>query len=230
LTVANFALFDPSQSLNVIVHGASGNEIQLDAAKNGLIKVENPETLVQLGYGFTNPKPGAWKVLLQATEKTPSSGADFALTAHFIGGAKLEGATSALLPQIKDPVRLTARLNLAGQPLPIKSAEALIRNPEGNQETIQLNIQDNQAEAEWKPAEPGLYGIDLHVTGTTPDGSVIERTSFLTIEAQPSQGQTRTSLILSVLCLSLICVFLAALGGLLFWLIRKRIKSRRSSP
>jgi pimeloyl-ACP methyl ester carboxylesterase len=230
LTVANFALFDPSQSLNVIVHGASGNEIQLDAAKNGLIVVDNPETLVQLGYGFTNPKPGAWKVLLQATEKTPSSGADFALTAHFIGGAILEGATSALLPLINDPVQLTARLNLAGQPLPIQSAEALIRYPAGNQETIQLIIQDNQAQAEWKPVEPGLYGIDLQVTGTTPDGSVIERTSFLTVEAQPSQDQTRTSLRLSLLGLSLVCMFLAALGGLLLWLLIRRIKSRRSSP
>ncbi len=228
LSVANFALFDPSQSLNVVVHGASGNEIQLDASKNGLIKVDNPETLVQLGYGFTNPKPGAWKVLLQATDKTPSRGADFALTAHFIGGAILEGTTSALLPQINDPVQLTARLKLAGQPLSIEKGEASIRDSEGNQETIQLNIHDNQAEAEWKPVEAGLYGIDLQVTGKTPDGSVIERTTFLTVQVQPGQNQTRTSLILSGLGISLICLSLVVLGFLLLWRLRKRLQARRS--
>jgi pimeloyl-ACP methyl ester carboxylesterase len=230
LTVANFALFDPSQSLNVVVHGASGKEIQLDASNNGLIKVDSPETLVQLGYGFANPKPGAWKVLLQTTDKTPSSGADFALTAYFTGGAILEGTTSALLPQINDPVQLTAGLKLAGQPISIEKGEALIRDPEGNQETIQLSIQDSQAKAEWKPVEAGLYGIDLQVTGKAPDGSVIERTSFLTIEAQPSQHQTRTSLILSGLGISLICISLAVLGFLLLWRLRKRLHAPRSLP
>jgi pimeloyl-ACP methyl ester carboxylesterase len=230
LTVANFALFDPSRTLNVIVHGASGNEIQLDTSNNGLIKVDNPETLVQLGYGFANPKPGAWKVLLQATDKTPSSGADFALTAHFIGGATLEGTTSALLPQINEPVQLTASLKLAGQPLSIEKGEAAIQDSEGNQETINLNIQDNQAEAEWKPVEAGLYGIDLQVTGKTPDGSIIERTTFLTIEAQPSQNQTRISLILSALGISLICISLAVLGVLLLWRLRKRVQAHRSLP
>jgi pimeloyl-ACP methyl ester carboxylesterase len=231
LTVANFALFDPSQSLNVVVHGASGNEIVLDTSKNGLIKVDSPETLVQLGYGFTNPKPGAWKVLLQATDRTPSSGADFALTAHFMGGADLEGTTNTLLPRVNDPVQLTAHLKLGGQILPIEKGEALIRDSDGNQETLQLNIQDNQAEAEWKPAKPGIYGIDLQVSGKTSDGSIVERTSFLTIEAQPSQNLVRTSLLLALsgIAIVLICIFPIVLGWFL-WRLYRHSHARQSLP
>ena len=229
LSVANFALFDPSQSLNVVVHGASGNEIVLDTSQNGLIKVDSPETLVQLGYGFTNPKPGAWKVLLQATDRTPSSGADFALTAHFMGGADLEGTTSTLLPQVNDPVLLSARLKLGGQLLPIEKGAAIIHDSNGNQETIQLNIHDNQAEAEWKPTRPGIYGIDLQVSGQTSDGSSVERTSFLTIEAQPSQNIVRTSLLLVLtgIAFALICIFPVLLGWLV-WRLYRRAHAPRS--
>lgn len=229
LAVANFALFDPSRSLNVVVRGASGNEIKLEAAKNGLIVVDNPETLVQLGYGFKNPKPGSWQVTLQATDKTPASGADFALTAYFMGGATLDGTTSTLLPQVNDPVQLAARLELAGQPLTIEQAEAVIRDPQGKLETIQLAIQGSRAEATWRPASPGLYGIDLQVTGRAPDNSTVERVSFLSVEAQPSQSQTRTTLILSAVGLGLICLVLAAIGLLSLLLLRRRIRSRSRS-
>ena len=229
LSVANFALFDPSRSLSVAVRGASGNEITLDPVKNGLIVVDNPETLVQLGYGFENPKPGAWQVTLQTTEKTPPSGADFALTAHFIGGATLEAATNSLLPQINDPVQLVADLTLNGQPLTIEQAQALIRSPQGEAETIQLTVQGNRAEGTWKPDQPGLYGIDLQVVGKAPDGSTIERAAFLTVEAQPSQDQTRTKLILFAIAFGVVCLVLAALGLLFFLLLRKRAQTRSKS-
>lgn len=229
LTVANFALFDPSRSLNVVVRGASGNVITLEPVKNGLIKVDNPETMVQLGYGFTNPKPGAWKVTLETTEKTPASGANFALTAYFIGGATLEGNTSTLLPQINNPVQLSARLDLGGQPLTIENAEALIRDPEGQVENLQLALQGSQAEATWEPTKAGLYGIDLQVTGKLSDGSTIERASFLAVEAQPGQGQVRLSLILSAVGLGVLCLGLAAFGLLLLVFLRRRIQARSRS-
>jgi len=229
LTVANFALFDPSRSLNLVVRGASGNVITLEPAKNGLIEVDNPETMVQLGYGFTDPKPGTWKVTLEATEKTPASGADFALTAYFIGGATLEGSTSTLLPQINNPIQLSARLDLGRQPLTIEKAEALIRDPEGKVENLQLALQGSQAETTWEPTKPGLYGIDLIVTGKLSDGSTIERTSFLAVEAQPGQSQVRLSLILSAVGLSVLCLGLAAFGLLLLVFLRRRIQARSRS-
>jgi hypothetical protein len=230
LSVANFALFDPSRSLNVAVRGASGNEITLDPVKNGLIVVDDPETMVQLGYGFENPKPGAWQVILQASEETPPSGADFALTAHFVGGATLEAATSALLPQINEPVQLTANLALNGQPLTIDQAQALIRSPQGEAEMILLTVQGSQAVGTWSPSQPGLYGIDLQIVGKAPDGSTIERAAFLTVEAQPSQDQRRTKLILSAIAFGIICLGVIAAGLFFFFLLlRKRIQTRLKS-
>jgi pimeloyl-ACP methyl ester carboxylesterase len=226
LTVANFALFDPSLSLSVTVRGASGNEITLDPVKNGLIVVDDPETLVQLGYGFENPKPGAWQVVLQATERTPAGGADFALTAHFVGGAEIEATTSSLLPQVNEPVRLAASLALNGQPLAVEQAQALIRSPQGEVETMQLTVQGSTVEGTWRPDQAGLYGIDLQAVGKAPDGSTIERTAFLTVEAQPSQDQARTRLILSAIALGFLCLTLIAAGLLFLFLLRRRSQTR----
>jgi hypothetical protein len=62
VAVASFALFDPTRSVTVTVRGATGNVIVLDPTRNGLIIVKDPETLVYLGYGFNNPRPGPWQV------------------------------------------------------------------------------------------------------------------------------------------------------------------------
>lgn len=57
VTVASFALFDPTRSVAVSVTGASGKEMPLDAEKNGFIQVNDPASMFYLGYGFPNPKP-----------------------------------------------------------------------------------------------------------------------------------------------------------------------------
>jgi len=120
VAVASFALFDTTRSLNVTMRGASGNVIALDPDKNGLIVIDDPKALFQMGYGFNNPKPGAWRVTLSTTEKTPASGADYALTASFQGGARLQAQALPLLPKLEEPVQLTASLDKAGQPLEIQ--------------------------------------------------------------------------------------------------------------
>jgi pimeloyl-ACP methyl ester carboxylesterase len=89
VSLANFSLYDSSRSLAIEVRGASGNVIQLDAAKNGELKITDPATMVYLGYGFQQPKPGKWVVTLKTTAATPPAGADYALLARFTGGATL---------------------------------------------------------------------------------------------------------------------------------------------
>jgi len=101
VSVASFALFDDTHSLDVRVLGASGKEITL--GPDNLVKVEDPTALFYLGYGFNNPKPGAWKVTLLPTASTPAGGADYALTASFEGGAVLNASTGSLLPQVGAP-------------------------------------------------------------------------------------------------------------------------------
>lgn len=191
VAVANFALFDPTRSLTVTVRGATGNVIALDPSRNGLIVVKDPEMLVYLGYGFNNPRPGPWQVTLQATAETPSSGADFALTAHFKGGAILKAQASTLLPKVDEAVQLAARLELGGQGLTLRDAQARIRYPDGSIKNIALTDAGNEWRATWNPNLPGLYGVDITVNANAPDGLIIERSTFLSVEAQPTAEQFR---------------------------------------
>ena len=138
VTVASFALYDNSRSLQVEVHGASGKLIVLDPLANGLIEVDDPQSMVYLGYGFNNPKPGSWKVTLRTGDRTTTWGADYALTAVFQGGATLQASTSTLLPRMGEAVQINAGLSLAGSPLPIQMASVLVRAPDGSSETLDL--------------------------------------------------------------------------------------------
>jgi pimeloyl-ACP methyl ester carboxylesterase len=189
VVVANFALFDPTRSLTVTVRGATGNVIALDPTRNGLVVVRDPEMLVYLGYGFNNPRPGPWQVTLQATDLTPRTGADYALTAQFKGGAILKTQASTLLPRVDEPVQLTARLELGGQALNLREATARVRYPDGSIKNIVLMIAGNESRVTINPNLPGLYAVDVTVSGNTPDGLLIERSAFLSVEAQPTAEQ-----------------------------------------
>ena len=154
VTVASFALFDASRSISVTVTGASGNIINLDPVKNGLIIVEDPASMIYLGYGFQNPKPGVWKIALKTTSKTPSSGADYALAARFTGGAKLQAEATPILPRINEDVQLTASLALDGQPIQLVTAEAVIHEPGSGPEKMSLKLDGAQASISWRPPDP----------------------------------------------------------------------------
>jgi pimeloyl-ACP methyl ester carboxylesterase len=225
VAVASFALYDPTRSLTVTVRGASGNVIALDAARNGLIIVDDPSTLVYLGYGFQNPRPGPWRITLQATGKTPAGGADYALTAQLRGGATIKASTSTLLPRLNQAVDLTARLELAGQPLTVQEARALVRNPDGRAETVPLTASGNDWKATWKPTTTGVHGINIQLSGTAPDGTLVEREASLAVQVQPSAGQVAASQRL----LSIVLGAAGILGiTLIAWLLaRKRRRTVR---
>jgi len=208
--VASFALYDNSRSVNTIVRGASGNIIELSPEKNGFIRVEDPSTMLYLGYGFENPKPGPWKVTVQATDSTPANGTDFAISVYFVGGAKLKADSSTLVPQLKQPVQFDASVALNGQPLEITQAKAVIKNPDGKMETLDFPTGQNIS-ATWTPREPGTHGVDIVVTARTPDGSSIERTGFLAVEVQPNPGKGKITFNLIVL----IALVLLVLAGII---------------
>jgi pimeloyl-ACP methyl ester carboxylesterase len=190
VAVASFALFDPTRSLTVTVHGASGNIVALSADKNGLRVVDDPGTLVYLGYGFDHPKPGPWQVTLLATDRTPAAGADYAITAQLAGGVELSAETSNLLPIAGEAVEIRARLTLGGQSLPVTAARAVIRGPDGLL-TAPLHAEGDAWQLRWAPATPGLYALDVLVIGQAPDGTPVARTAFLSVEAQPSAAQAQ---------------------------------------
>jgi hypothetical protein len=183
-------LYDTTRTLQVSVTGASGKTLELDREMNGLIIVDDPQALIYLGYGFKDPKPGLWRVRLMSTASTPPGGADFALSARFVGGTELIAQIDPLLPSAGEPVRLVAHLRLGNHDLALRSAVASIHRPNGPTDILTLEVGDSTAEANVPTGPAGLYGVDLLVTGETPDGFAIERSAFLAFEVQPSGKAT----------------------------------------
>ena len=192
VTVASFALFDPTRSVTVKVVGANGTEIPLDAEKNGFIQVDDPASMVYLGYGFPNPKPGVWKVSVLASNTTPSEGADFAVSVYSVGGAVLRAQSSTLIPKPGEQVQLSADVTLDGQLLEIKQAQAVIRDPDGGVEVVEFAPGTNIS-AQWTPSIPGTHGVDIVITGTASDGAPVERTAFLSLDVQPDPSKLQVT-------------------------------------
>ena len=196
VAVASFALLDPTRSLKVTVRGASGNVINLTPEANGLIQVNDPETMVTLGYGFNNPKPGTWRVTLEATPQTPPDGADYALSAKVVGGATLRTQADRMVVQTDQPITISASLDLAERPLAGAVLQASIRGPDGGVEQLNFTNSGNEKRAVWMPKTTGIYAADVHARGFTPDGLQIERSDFLSFEVQPDPKRGLWTLIL----------------------------------
>lgn len=205
VTVANFAMYDTSRSLEVRVAGANGNEIVLDPVKNGLIRVDDPSTMVYLGYGFKQPKPGKWVVTLLTTAETPPEGADYALSANFNGGATLSAQTSLTVPRLNETITISANLTADGIPVTLKTAQAIIRKPDGSTETLEMNIDGNSAALEVTPKASGVYGIEVSITAQASDGTLIDRAASLSFEVQPENEQiTNTRLLVGAVIVVLL--------------------------
>ena len=214
VTVASFGLFDATRTLEISVKGASGKTLELDLENKGIVIID-PETLLYLGYGFENPKPGAWVVTLSTTSNTPSTGADYALYAQFTGGALLKANADVLLPDLGEPVNITASLEGAE----IQSAQAIITQPDASKQTIDLSAQDGTFTAEFTPSQAGLHGIEVIVTGETVDGISVDRAAFLSVEAQPTQQNPIKTW---VIFLGVFVVLLFPLGLLIRFLFKLR--------
>jgi pimeloyl-ACP methyl ester carboxylesterase len=181
VAVAGFALFDPTRTLSVTVRGASGKVIHLNPTDHGLIKIDDPASMVHLGYGFNNPKPGPWRVTLHSASPTS---ADFALSVRVVGGAELRVRASEVSPTLRDTVRLFATLDLPGKTLTDVAIEAVIHMPDGKSERIALRGTGPELSADWKPVQRGLHGVDLVARGRA-DATLIERTTLLAIDTRP---------------------------------------------
>jgi pimeloyl-ACP methyl ester carboxylesterase len=189
VSLANFSLYDSSRSLDIEVRGASGNLIQLDTAKNGILKIDDPSVMLYLGYGFKQPKPGKWVITLKTTDKTPPQGADYALNARFMGGATLTATCDPTIPNLGQMLTLKATLQADGANLTIDSAQALVRKPDGTQETVALSLNGDAYSAEYRPQQSGLYSAEIVLSGKNADGFGIDRAATLTFEAQPGKQE-----------------------------------------
>jgi pimeloyl-ACP methyl ester carboxylesterase len=214
VTVASFALYDASHSVTTTVRGASGNIIELSPEKNGFIRVDDPSSLFYLGYGFQNPKPGQWKINVQATPSTPAGGTDFAVSVYFAGGAKLRATTSTSVPKLNEKINLTASVSLNGEPLQITQAQALIKSPDGKTQTLDFPA-GQSISGTWTPREAGTHSVDIVVTALAPDGTSIERTDFLAIEVQRNFSKLQISFNLVLVIALVLFVLLAIFFGII---------------
>lgn len=189
--VASFAMFDPTRTITATVQGASGNVIPLSEEANGLVIVDDPSTLLYLGYGFNDPRPGTWRVIVSAGQDTPPTGADFALTAHFSGGASLLSGINPVVPESGEQVIIEASLVLGNERLPVETAEAVVSNSRGETQSIPLTLGENGYRGEFSPEEEGIYSIDVVLTGFAPDGTTVTRGDYLSILVQPETTPIR---------------------------------------
>ncbi len=223
VTVASFALFDTSRSLDVEVIGASGKAVAL--GPDNLVRVDDPQSLVYLGYGFNNPKPGEWKVNLKPSASTPAAGADYALTANFLGGATLKAATSTLLPAPGQPVTVTAYLDLNGERLALEQASAHLRAPDGKQSIIPLSLQGDEYQAKFTPQNPGLYSLQVQVLAKSLEETSLERTTSLVVEVQPDTTRSaQRSRLVDLVGGAALLVTVVLAGFLIFVYLLRRMR------
>jgi hypothetical protein len=216
VTVANFALFDTTRTLMISVTGASGRQLELDPVENGIIRIDDPSTMIYLGYGFKQPRPGRWVVKLQTSSATPPSGADFAIAAQFNGGASLQTTQDSTVPRLNETVTIAGTLTSDGTAVPLTSASAIVRQPDGSQETLDMRVNGNQAELKIAPRMSGIYGIEVNVLANAADGNVIDRAAFLTFDVQPTATETVKNRLLAA---TLIVVLLTVM---MVWLRRRK--------
>ncbi|HET6988416.1 MAG TPA: hypothetical protein VFI00_17455, partial [Kribbella sp.] len=195
--------------------------IDLTAAKSGLITVDDPASLIHLGYGFDHPSPGPWRVTLSATASTPPGGADFALLARVRGGATLAAKTNELTPTIGEPVEIDADVE-AAQLVTISDATALIRSPDGRRQEIPLTVRGHTATLTWEPQTDGLHSIDVVVTGQSGTRH-LERVAFLAVDVQAAATAAGSLTTISIAGAAILVVLF---GGL--YLLWRRPRGRRS--
>ena len=221
VTLANFSLYDSSRSLDMEVHGANGNLIQLDAQKNGMLKLDDPRTMIYLGYGFAQPKPGAWRVELKTTSQTPTSGADYAVNARYTGGTRLEARVSQTIVNIGRAVAFTSRLQGNGVAVTPESAVALIRKPDGSSETLTPSLQAGVFKLSYQPQLIGLYNVEFSVAGRTASGAMVERAAYLSFETQSVEEQVQRA---NNSWSTLVLIVLLTVALILVSIVKRRLK------
>ncbi len=62
--------------------------------------------------------------------------------------------------------------------------EAVVHQPNGRSDKLDLRESGAEMTAAWRPSQAGIHGIDIVAKART-DGLRIERTTFRSIEVQP---------------------------------------------
>jgi hypothetical protein len=105
-----------------------------------------------------------------------------------------------------------------GSALTSTAIKAVIRTPVGKEEELVLK----DGKADWTPTSAGVRGVDIVARATAPDGSPIERTTFLSIEAQPAAERGQRNL-------KLLIIAAGTLLLLALWWVWMKVARRRNA-
>jgi pimeloyl-ACP methyl ester carboxylesterase len=181
--VASFGIYDPSRSVGVVVRGASGNIIELDEITHGFTVIEDPATLLYLGYGFENPRPGPWRVTIETGPDTPLEGTVYSIIVQYVGGGGIDARLDRHIVGLGQPVTLTAQLRLGEGLLPHDSASVSLIRPDGAALPLEVAQTGEALTVRVLPDTVGTWGIDVRLRHQLTDGFVVERADFLAFEA-----------------------------------------------
>ena len=77
----------------------------------------------------------------------------------------------------------------------------------------------------WKPVASGVYGINIQVSGSAPDGAPLEREAFLSVLAQPAANQVAAS---QQRIVTILLLVLAGITTIILILAARRLAKRRT--
>ncbi|MCC5987040.1 MAG: alpha/beta fold hydrolase [Pararhodobacter sp.] len=183
VVVASFGIYDPSRSVRVVVRGATGNVIELDEITHGFTVIEDPATLLYLGYGFENPRPGPWRVTIEPGPDTPPEGTDYSIIVRYVGGGGIDARLDRHLVGRGHPVNLSAQLRLGEGLLAHDMAEVTLIRPNGEEVALEVPQSGDGLELSVVPDRTGAWGIDVRLRHELADGFVVERADYLAFRA-----------------------------------------------
>jgi hypothetical protein len=102
----------------------------------------------------------------------------------------------------------------------VESAIALVRKPDGTQETLTLTANGENFSADYAPGQSGLHSVEVRLSGESADGFGFDRSAFLTFEVQPGKAQIDATR--AVVIAALLVVLIAFL-----WLVRIARRRRK---
>ena len=88
---------------------------------------------------------------------------------------------------------------------------------------VELTMTEGELDSTWAPAMAGPHAIDIVATGRLPEGTAVERSAFLAVEAQPRPNLLPTYVMLGAVCvLGVGGLGAMALAGRWVWRRRRR--------
>ncbi len=89
------------------------------------------------------------------------------LPRNFTEARFLQTTQDLTTPRVNETVTITGALTVDGAAVPLTSANAMLHQPDGSVETLEMAVNGNQTELTTRPRMSGIYGIEVNVLAQT---------------------------------------------------------------